>query len=186
MITELGALWPVVGEEALADLVADPGELAPVLATPETAADAYLAELAPAATRAGGTGPTGRGRATVAWSSGDGHRGTISLRDAGTAESPLWVVDGASTDGVTMSLDPDVHEDLPDGSTDVLGFTVEAEGRFALEARIDGTVTPFGRDPLPPGAPLSEQAELGGVPRHVPGAGASRHGRRGPRPGRRR
>jgi hypothetical protein len=163
-VTELVALWPVVGEDALAELAADPGELAPVLATPETAADAYLAELAPAATRAGDAAQGGTGRTTVDWSSGGGHRGTVSLRDAGTAERPLWVVDGADTDGVTISLEPAIEDALPDGSTEVLGFTVEAEGRFILEARIDGTVTPFGRDPLPPGAPLSEGAELSGVP----------------------
>jgi hypothetical protein len=164
VVTESEALWPVVGEEALADLAAVPGEVAPLLATPETAADAYLADLAPAASRAGHAALDGRGRATVAWSSGDGHRGTVSLRDAGTAELPLWIVDRADTDGVTISLDPDVEDTLPEGSAEVLGFTIEAEGRFTLQARIDGTVTPFGRDPLPPGAPQSERAELSGVP----------------------
>ena len=88
-------VWPVVGDDALTGLVADPGDLAGTLAAPGTAAAAYLAEVAPAATAdpAGAVlGPTGD-TATVPWTfSDDGappaFTGTVHLRDAGRRGAP--------------------------------------------------------------------------------------------------
>jgi hypothetical protein len=155
-------VWPVVGNDALAELVADPGDLAGTLATPEGAAAAYLAEVAPAAT----TGPQPRhccrvGTAVVPWSSSASEgapaqlTGTISLLDAGTEERPLWVVVGARTDGLSVG-GFEVDQDR-------LRFTIEASGpvaQLALSVRVgvDGELVPVGGGTLPQGSSAPDPA----------------------------
>jgi hypothetical protein len=149
-------VWPVVGNDALPDLVADPGDLAATLATPEGAAAAYLAEVAPAAT----AGPPSThccrlGAALVPWSFSDGEgapaqlTGTISLRDEGTAQSPLWVVVGARTDGLSVGGFRGDHDSLQ--------FTVEASGPVAehslsVRVGVDGEFRSVGAEALPQGS----------------------------------
>jgi hypothetical protein len=150
-------VWPVVGDDALTGLVADPGDLAGTLAAPGTAAAAYLAEVAPAATAdptGAVLGPTGD-TATVPWTfSDDGappaFTGTVHLRDAGTAGSPLWVVVGAETEGVSVG---DFR-----GEANSLQFTVAVSGPLAdsnlsVRVGVDGGYVSVAGDPLPQGAP---------------------------------
>jgi hypothetical protein len=150
-------VWPVVGDDALTGLVAHPGDLAGTLAAPGTAAAAYLAEVAPAATAdptGAVLGPTGD-TATVPWTfSDDGapppFTGTVHLRDVGTAGSPLWVVMGAVTEGVSVG---DFR-----GEANSLQFTVAVSGPLAdanlsVRVGVDGEYVSVAGDPLPQDAP---------------------------------
>ena len=133
----LGAVWPVVGRDALAALVADPGDMAATLSSPESAAAAYLAEVAPAATAdLGGTVVGPDGDATVPWSSVD-LTGVVALRNAGVATIPIWVVTGAETDGVQVTFGA-----LESAGTDI-GFALHVTGpatghELRVEAFADG------------------------------------------------
>jgi hypothetical protein len=149
-------VWPVVGDHALADLLADPGDLGDDLKTPQGAAAAYLAAVAPAAAIDPGEADVGPvdGTARVPWSfSDDGapppFTGTIDLRDAGTTEGPVWVVVGAETDGLSVG-----GFRADDNS---LQFSVEVsdpltESTLSLRVGVDGEYVSVGGEPLPQGA----------------------------------
>ena len=133
-VPDAGVVWPVVGEEALAQLVADPGDLASTLAAPDSAAAAYLAEYAPGATPGEAVTDDGR-EAVVPWSSGDDYRGRVELRDAGGPAAPLWVVAGSTTDGLSVV---DVRAENG-GLSFAVDCTFDLRGAgLAIRARVDG------------------------------------------------
>jgi hypothetical protein len=100
-VEDATVIWPVVGEAALVDLLRAPGYPLADLVAPDTAAAAYLAEVAPGATP-GEVAYDGGDRATVTWSSGNAYRGHVDLRDTGSGDEPLWVVTSTSTDGLDV------------------------------------------------------------------------------------
>lgn len=163
-------VWPVVGETSAEAVAADPRAAAGDLASPETAAAAYMDEIGgvllavdPSSLHVDDPG----GIAEVSWSSeGDdagpepGATGTIHLRNVRDDAAPLWVVVGTTTEsfgGQSVGL-ADVRTD-----SQVLGFTVvgsppETGQSLSLRVGIDGSFVSTGGAPLPQGAETPDPA----------------------------
>ena len=178
VLQTLGAVWPVVGRDALAALAADPGDMAATLSSPESAATAYLAGFAPAATAdLGGTVLGPDGDATVPWSSGD-LAGIVALRDAGLAGTPVWVVTGVETDGVQVTFG------APESAGDDIGFALHVTGpatghELKVQAFADGEEAAVRNGPAHPDGTTADLevvapwgAEVAVLVRAVDAAGA--------------